>query len=615
MFKWFEERIDPFQPYDDTKPIPTTLTAFFRDMLWPLRWVVLISLILSGLAALAEILMFRYVQRLVDMLGEAEPAELWARFGPEILFMAFVALLLRPLIEFFAIIIQNQTALTPTAALVRWRTHRHVLRQSLGFFQNDFAGRIAQKIVQTGPAVGDTVYIVFDALWYSLIYAVGAALLLAEADWRMMVPFLIWLTAYIGIASYIVPRSGIAAKKMSEARSAMTGRIVDSYTNIQTVKLFAHSDREDAYAREAIHDTWTTFRVQMRLFTIMDLSLLGINTLLVASVCAMGIWLWTIDEIGVGAIAAATALVLRMSAMTGWIMWSLTNLFQNIGIAMEGHETIARPIEIVDKDDAKRLSVPRGEIQFDATRYMYGREVGGVDAIELTIRPGERIGLIGRSGAGKSTFVNLLLRFYDLEGGRILIDDQDIADVTQESLRAQISVVTQDTSLLHRSVMENILYGRPDATEVEARDAARRARALDFIDSLEDPDGRSGFEAQVGERGVKLSGGQRQRIAIARAILKNAPILVLDEATSALDSEVEAEIQDELLALMEGKTVIAIAHRLSTIAHLDRVIVMDNGRVVEEGTHRHLLAQDGLYASFWKRQSGGFLGVAGEKSE
>jgi len=526
--------------------------------------------------------------------------------------MGAVVLLLRPVVDLIAVGLINLSYLTPVAALVRWRTHRHVLRQSVSFFQNDFAGRIAQKVIQTGPAVGDAVYTVLDALWYSSIFTLAALLLLAENDWRMTVPFLIWLAAYIALAIYIVPRSGRAAHAMSQARSAMTGRIVDSYTNIQTVKLFAHSDREDAYARDVIEETYTTFRDQMRLVSLMEAGLLLINTALVLGVCGTGLWLWSRGEIGVGAVAASTAIMLRISAMTTWIMWSLTQLFQNIGVAMEGYETIARTREVVDAPDARALTVPKGEIAFRDTRFLYGREVGGVRHVDLTVTPGQRVGLIGRSGAGKSSLVNLMLRFYDVEEGRIEIDGQDIARVTQDSLRENISVVTQDTALLHRSVLDNILYGRPNATAEQAMEAAKRARAHDFILDLSDPAGRTGYDAHVGERGVKLSGGQRQRIAIARAILKDAPILVLDEATSALDSEVEAEIQEELAGLMEGKTVIAIAHRLSTIAHLDRIVVLDAGKVVEDGTHAELLKAGGQYASFWKRQSGGFLGMAAE---
>ena len=612
MFRWFETRVDPFQTYDVDAEMPPTLWRFFVAMLWPVRGVIAIAVVAMTAVALLEMMMFRYIQRLVDMLGETTPGALWEMHGTEILVMVAVVMFLRPVVEAVTVMLVNQTYLTPVAALVRWRTHRHVLRQSVGFFQNDFAGRIAQKIVQTGPAVGDAVYTLVDALWYSSIFTLGALLLLADADWRMVIPFAIWLVVYAGIASYIVPRAGKASHAMSEARSSMTGRIVDSYTNIQTVKLFAHSDREDSYAREAVEETYTTFQAQMRLISLMDISLTLSNTLLIVGVCGTGLWLWSIGEVGVGAVAAGTAVMLRISGMTPWVMWSLTQLFQNIGVAMEGYETISRTREVVDAPDARALAVTEGEIAFDTIHFTYGREVGGVRHVDMTIRPGERVGLIGRSGAGKSSLVNLLLRFYDLEKGRILIDGQDIARVTQDSLRANISVVTQDTALLHRSVMDNILYGRPDATPEAARQAAERARAHDFILDLSDPAGRTGYDAHVGERGVKLSGGQRQRIAIARAILKDAPILLLDEATSALDSEVEAEIQQELADLMQGKTVIAIAHRLSTIAHLDRIVVMDDGRVVEDGTHTSLLESGGLYANFWKRQSGGFLGLGEE---
>ena len=615
MFRWLETRVDPFQSYDDQKPLPRELGPFIRAMMWPMRWVLLLAFVFSALAAIGEVLVFHYMQQIVDMLGKAGPEELWEKFGTEIIIAAVVVLLIRPLFDVATIVTNNLVALPPIAAMVRWRTHRQVLRQSVGFFQNDFAGRIAQKVVQTGPSVDGIIYTALDALVYAGVYVTAALVLLVGFDWRLVAIFLVWLAGYVAIAVFVVPRIGQSAKDMSEARSTMTGRIVDSYTNIQTVKLFAHTDREDAYARDSIHETWTTFRGMMRLFTIMDLSLLAINTFLTGAICAMAVWLWSVGEIGVGAVAAATALVLRLSAMTGWIMWSLSQMFQNIGVVMEGVETITKPVELLDAPDAVPLNVGDGRIVFDKARFMYGRDAGGIDGIDLTIAPGQRVGLIGHSGAGKSTFVNVLLRFHDLESGRILIDGQDIAGVTQDSLRAQISVVTQDTALLHRSVSDNILYGRPDAGMEAARSAAARARATDFIADLEDPEGRKAFDAHVGERGVKLSGGQRQRIAIARAILKDAPILVLDEATSALDSEVEAEIQDELAELMQGKTVIAIAHRLSTIAHLDRIIVMDAGRIAEDGTHAELLAKDGLYAGFWRRQSGGFLGVDVQAAE
>jgi ATP-binding cassette subfamily B multidrug efflux pump len=411
---------------------------------------------------------------------------------------------------------------------------------------------------------------------------------------------------------WFVPRVGRAAKEFSEARSTITGRIVDSYTNIQTVKLFAHAEREDAYAREAIELGRTTFAKQMRLITGMELCLVVTNGLLIVAVIGLAVWLWSRGEATVGAIAAASALVLRLNAMTGWIMWATSDLFQNLGVVMEGVETISKPLGLTDRPGARPLAVTGGEIRFEQVSHHYGRGAGGIDRIELTIRPGERVGLIGRSGAGKSTLVNLLLRFHDVEGGRVTIDGQDLRDVTQESLRARIGMVTQDTSLLHRSVLDNIRYGRPEATVEQAMEAARRVSAHEFIEGLQDPAGRRGYEAHVGERGVKLSGGQRQRIALARVVLKDAPILVLDEATSALDSEVEAEIQAALYDLMAGKTVIAIAHRLSTIARMDRIVTLDRGRVAESGSHAELLARGGLYAGFWARQSGGFIGVEGE---
>jgi ATP-binding cassette subfamily B multidrug efflux pump len=462
--------------------------------------------------------------------------------------------------------------------------------------------------MQTAPAVGEATFQVFDALWFALFYIIGAILVLAGIDLRLAAPLVLWAGVYFWLLWWFVPRIARASQAFSEARSQMTGRIVDSYTNIQTVKLFAHAEREDDYARESFEHGRRTFQKMMRLFTSIEICLVVLNGVLMVTVIGLGITLWAYGEATLGAIAAASALLLRLNGLTGWIMWATSDFFQNLGVVREGVETIAQPLDLTDKPAATPLSVTGGAIRFETVSHHYGRGTGGIDRVDLAIAPGERVGLVGRSGAGKSTLVSLLLRFYDAEAGRVTIDGRDVRDVTQESLRAQIGMVTQDTSLLHRSVIDNIRYGRPDASMAQVTEAAKRVSAHDFILDLVDPAGRSGYDAHVGERGVKLSGGQRQRVALARVVLKDAPILVLDEATSALDSEVEAEIQAALYGLMEGKTVIAIAHRLSTIAQMDRIVVLDGGRVAEQGAHAELLAAGGLYASFWARQSGGFLG-------
>jgi len=484
-----------------------------------------------------------------------------------------------------------------------------VLRQSVGWFENDFAGRIANRIMQTPPAAGEAVFQVFDALSFSIAYILGAAILLMGADPRLVIPLLIWLVFYIGLVRWTIRHVTPASQEAADARSAVTGRVVDAYTNIHAVKLFAHHDREVDYAREAIEHARRTFQKEMRIFTIMDVGLSVINGFLIVAVVGWAVWLWSAGAASLGVVAAAAALVLRLNAMTGWIMWAVSSFFRNLGVVAEGMETIAQPIHLTDAPDAKPLEFRAGRIELQGVTHHYGRPSGGLQDVTLAVAPGEKLGIVGRSGAGKSTLVKLLLRFYDPERGRILIDGQDVTKVTQDSLRARIGMVQQDTALLHRSVRENILYGRPDATEAEMIAAAERAEAHDFIGGLADAEGNRGYAARVGERGVKLSGGQRQRIALARVILKDAPILVLDEATSALDSEVEAAIQETLYGVMEGKTVIAIAHRLSTIARMDRIVVLDDGRVLEEGTHAELLARGGLYARFWARQSGGFIGI------
>ncbi|MCP3882978.1 MAG: ABC transporter ATP-binding protein, partial [Sulfitobacter sp.] len=473
--------------------------------------------------------------------------------------------------------------------------------------EDDFAGRIANRIMQTPPAAGEVVFQVFDAISYALAYLIGAAILLTTSDWQLLIPLVAWFALYAVLTQWTIKRVAVASQAASDARSEVTGRVVDSYSNIHSVKMFAHHDREIEYAKGAIEKARVTFQKEMRIFTIMDICLVSLNGLLIVGVVGWAFYLWSTGNATVGVVTAATALTLRLNSMTAWIMWALSTFFQQLGVVAEGLETIAQPITLVDDSDAKPLALTDGRVEMRGLTHHYGRGSGGLDHVDITVQPGEKIGLIGRSGAGKSTLVKLLLRFYDPEGGRILIDGQDITTVRQDSLRQAIGMVQQDNALLHRSIRENILYGRPTATEAEVIAAAKQAQAHDFIQELNDQGGRSGYDAQVGERGVKLSGGQRQRIALARVILKNAPILLLDEATSALDSEVEAAIQQTLYGMMEGKTVIAIAHRLSTIAEMDRILVMDGGRIVEEGTHEVLLAQGGLYANFWNRQSGGFL--------
>ncbi|MCR9124979.1 MAG: ABC transporter ATP-binding protein/permease [Rhodobacteraceae bacterium] len=606
MFRFFENLVDPYVDYPQEDRPPTRLWPFLRAYAEPFRPVLAITFALSICVAAIEILMIYYMGRVVDLLS-GTPAEVWARHGTELIILALFVVFLRPLVQGLNVLFLNNAIMPNFGTLIRWRAHRHVLRQSVGWFENDFAGRIANRIMQTPPAAGEVMFQVFDAISYSVAYIVGAAILLSVSDPILLVPLAGWLVFYALLIRWTVTRVGPASEAASDARSTVTGRVVDSYTNIHSVKMFAHHDRELSYAKEAIDETRRTFIAEMRIFTTMDILLTALNGLLMVALVGWAIWLWMQGVTSVGGVAAATALVLRLNGMTGWIMWALTTFFRQLGVVAEGMRTIAQPIDLLDAPDATPLRLTEGRIELKALTHHYGRAGGGLDHIDLVVEPGQKIGLIGRSGAGKSTLVKLLLRFYDAESGRILIDGQDIAKVQQDSLRGHIGMVQQDSALLHRSVRDNILYGRPNATEAEVIAAARQAEAHDFILDLTDPEGRAGYDAQVGERGVKLSGGQRQRITLARVILKDAPILVLDEATSALDSEVEAAIQGTLYGMMEGKTVIAIAHRLSTIAQMDRILVMDQGRIVEDGSHSALLAQGGLYASFWARQSGGFL--------
>ena len=606
MQRWFETRLDPFPDAPPMQP-PATLYAFCRHYTRGAEpWLLLLT-ISTGLIALAEVALYAYVGALVDRMNALGVTNFLAQEGTRLAWMAALVLIGLPALVLLNSLVQHQTLLGNFPMRIRWNVHRYLLRQSMGYFQDEFAGRIATKLMQTSLAVRETVVKLFDIGNYVLVYFGGTLVVAASADWRLMLPFAAWLACYGLLMRWFVPRMGKVSQQQADARSSMTGRIVDSYTNIATVKLFSHSRREQAYAREAMDGFLSTVYRQMRLATSVYSLLYALNMALLFAVGALGIWLWLHGHASVGAVAVASALALRLLGMSHWIMWELSALFENIGTVHDGISSISLPPTVDDAPGAPPLPPARGEIRFRDVAFHYGKGGGVIEHLDLHIAPGEKIGVVGRSGAGKSTLVNLLLRFHDVEAGHICVDGVDVASVQQDSLRAQIGVVTQDTSLLHRSVRENILYGRPDASDEEMLDAARQANADGFIAELVDAKGQRGYDAQVGERGVKLSGGQRQRIAIARVLLKNAPILVLDEATSALDSEVEAVIQENLYRLMQGKTVIAIAHRLSTIAAMDRLVVMDAGRIVEQGTHEQLLAHGGLYAQLWQRQSGGFL--------
>ena len=606
MFKFLENLVDPYADYKETDTPPTKLWPFMWEYSQPFKAVFLFTAVMSLVVASVEVGLIYYMGRVVDVLG-GEPAQVWDEYGTEFIVMAVLILTIRPLLQVMDVALLNNTILPNFGTLIRWRAHKHVLRQSVGWFENDFAGRIANRIMQTPPAAGEVVFQVFDAISFSLAYLIGAAILLATSDARLLMPLIAWFALYSLLISWTVKRVGPASQAASDARSTVTGRVVDAYSNIHSVKMFAHHDRELEYAKDAIEYTRRTFQKEMRIFTIMDVMLVTLNGLLIVGVVGWAIMLWMQGSASVGVVAAATALTLRLNSMTGWIMWALTSFFRQLGVVAEGMETIAQPIMLKDVPNAKALKMDKGRIELKGLTHHYGRKSGGLDAVDLVIEPGQKIGLIGRSGAGKSTLVKLLLRFYDPDSGQILIDGQDVGQVTQDSLRMNIGMVQQESSLLHRSVRDNMLYGRPDASEADIIAAAKQAEAHTFIQDLTDPEGRRGYEAQVGERGVKLSGGQRQRVTLARVILKDAPILLLDEATSALDSEVEAAIQKTLYGMMEGKTVIAIAHRLSTIAQMDRILVLDAGKIVEDGDHDALLALGGLYSEFWARQSGGFL--------
>ena len=606
MFRFFENLIDPFRAHDPRMP-PPTLAGFYWHYTREV-WPVLLALMGIGLViSLIEVSIFRYVGAIVDMLKTTTPDQVLADYGWTFAWMAAVVVIGRPVATIIHDLLVQQSLAPSFTNLVRWQTHRYVLRQTVGFFTNDFAGRIASKIIQTGPALRESVVQVCDALWFVTIYSLSSLVLFGQLDPWLAAPLALWIVLFVFVLYYFVPRIRKRSVIVSEARSMLTGRIVDSYTNIQTVKLFAHTAREDDYTRDAVDDHLKKFRSSTRLITAMSSTVVTMNGLLIAGTTALSVWLWMQGMLSLGDLTIASGLAIRIATMSGWIMWTSIGIFDNVGAVQEGMETIARPQDLVDAPDATELKVTRGEIRFENVTFHYGKQSGIIENLSLAIKPGEKVGLVGRSGAGKSTIANLLLRFYDVEGGRIVIDGQDIAQVSQDSLRKQIGLITQDTSLLHRSIRENVLYGRPDAGEDAMRDAVRQAHADPFVPGLSDHWGRQGFDAHVGERGAKLSGGQRQRVAIARVLLKDAPILVLDEATSALDSEVEAAIQESFSRLMAGKTVIAIAHRLSTIAAMDRLVVLDHGQIVEMGSHSELIRKGGLYASLWNRQSGGFL--------
>ncbi len=609
MFGFFETRLAPF-PETRLGAPPTGLFRFCWHYVRDARaWLLALGL-LTAAVAIGEVMLFGFLGQIVDWLADADRAGFMEREGRRLALMGALLLVGLPAAAFAQSVVVHQVLLGNLPMSARWRMHRRLLGQSMAFFSNEFAGRVATKVMQTSLAVREAVMKLLDVFVYVAVYFITMIAMIASADWRLALPLAAWLVAYVSLVWYFVPRLIRVSEAQADARAVMTGRIVDSYTNIGTVKLFAHSGHEENYARDSMDGFLKTVHPQMRLVTRFNTSVYLNNCVAIFLIGSLAIALWLQDLVSVGAIAASIALALRLNGMSQWIMWEVSGLFENIGTIYDGMGTLTRSYEIKDSDKAVDLDRVRGEIRFENVRFHYGKDAAVIDDFSLVVKPGEKVGLVGRSGAGKTTLMNLLLRFYDPEAGSILIDGFDISRVTQGSLRTNIGVVTQDTSLLHRSIRENIAYGRSGASDEAIREAARRANALDFIEGLEDSHGRKGFDSEVGERGVKLSGGQRQRIALARIFLKDAPILILDEATSALDSEVEAAIQENLFELMQGKTVMAIAHRLSTIAKLDRLVVIDNGQILQQGPHDDLINEPGLYAELWRRQSGGFLAGA-----
>ena len=607
MFRFFENLVDPYSPYEDDMDPPAGLMQYLVYHTKPFRTLFLITGIATILAAVFEIFLLAAIGWVVDLMAAETPASLWENYTWHFIGLLGFVLILKPTLYLIDFMLISNTLIPNVATLFRWRGHKHVMRQSIGWFEADFAGRVANRVMQTPRSAGEVVFHVFDALAYALAYVVGALFLLMNANTLLLFPLLIWVIAYIFLLRYVVRRVEPASKDSSNARSELNGRVVDAYTNIHSVKMFAHTNSELAYVKDAIEDTRQTVFREMRIYTRMDFILSAMNAMLIAGTVGTALYLWTFDQVTSGEVAAASALVIRFNGMSGWIMWAFTTFFRELGVVGEGLETLAAPVKLLDAPNAKPLQITKATVEFNSLTHHYGRETGGLDNLSLRVEAGQKVGLVGRSGAGKSTLFKLLLRFYDAESGQILIDGQDISHVTQDSLRHEIGMVQQESSLLHRSIRENILYGREGANDTDMIAAAQQAEAHEFIQTLEDQSGNTGYDSTVGERGVKLSGGQRQRIALARVILKDGPILLLDEATSALDSEVEATILDTLYQLMEGKTVIAIAHRLSTIAQMDRIVVMDEGRIIEDGTHDALLQKGGLYAQLWARQSGGFL--------
>lgn len=607
MFRWFEKLTEPFPAHEPATP-PNSLLAFCRYYSQGFEKPLLLMSLLSGCVALAEVTLVRYMGEIVDILSTQSRTNFWEMHGERLWMMAALILVVMPVLALVHSMLLHQTILGNYPMAIRWSTHRYLLKQSIGFFQRDFAGRVATKVMQNANSVRETVLKLVDLSVYIAVYMVSMLVMIAEADKILVLPIAIWLLCYIVIQIYFVPRLKTISTDQANAQSQMTGRIVDTYTNITTVKLFSHSQRETDYAQSGMRQFLHTVYRQMRTLTALLYSVDLINYLLLFSIAALSIQLWLAETVSVGVIAIGITIALRMQGMSKWIMWEIRALFESVGTVIDSMHTIAKPVEIADVSSAKPLQVTSGELRFSQVRFGYSEHKTVLDDLNLVIQAGEKVGIVGRSGAGKSTLVNLLLRFYDVQSGQIQIDGQDISQVCQQSLRHHIGMITQDTSLLHRSIRDNILYGNPDADQHALYEAAHQAHAHEFILDLQDEQGHSGYDVQVGERGVKLSGGQRQRIAIARVLLKNAPILIMDEATSALDSEVEAAIQDNLHSLMAGKTVIAIAHRLSTIAAMDRLIVMDEGKIVEQGTHQALLAHNGIYAQLWAHQTGGFIG-------